>query len=128
MCGGIQCRTDNARVPSAATQIPPQIVADLLLGWIWYFVQQRVGHEYHVRRAKAALKGCLIEKRNLNGIEFAPVCQSLNRQNICPLAGDREGETRESRCAIYVNGAGSTLADPAPVFCSREEFIFTQDV
>lgn len=81
--------------------------------------EKRDGIEDHGRRAKTALDRAVLDKRLLNGMEFAPLRNSLDRCDFFSFGLDGQKQTGQHGFSIQENGATTAVADIAAPFCAR---------
>ncbi len=80
LLGGANC-AENIRVTAAATEIPRQIFAHLVVCRIGVLIEESLDGENKSWCAVAALQGALFDERLLNGVKLLALAQSLNGDN-----------------------------------------------
>src|SRR4051795_11366555 len=84
---------DDLVVACAAAKIAGNTLLNLRFGWLRMFFEQfRPGHQ-ESRRAVTALYRTLINKRCLNGVQFALVAQPLDRNDFRAVRARRCNHT-----------------------------------
>ena len=77
------------------------------------FVEQSFHRHDHAGGAEAALKGLVVEKSLLHGIDPAVLRETFDRQHILALDVARKGEARADGLAVDQYRAGTADADAA---------------
>ena len=76
-------------------------------------VQQSFHRHDHAGGAEAALKGLVLEKSLLHGIELAVLRETFDRQHVFAFDVGREGEAGADGFAVDQYGAGTADPDTA---------------
>src|SRR5215510_1301238 len=113
--GCVLNRLNDLGVARAATEIAGKSKTDLLFGGVGIFIQKRLGHHQHSRRAIAALSAAVLNKSFLDGMEFRADLQAFNRCNIRAVELAGKNQARVDRLAVEQNGARAAIAGTAPL-------------
>src|SRR5450759_1325785 len=107
LAGRVLDGLDDLDVTRAAAQMADHSCADIVLAWIWIFVQQRLSGEDEARRAKSALYAALLHERFLDLIENTTFGETFDRLDVLALRLHGEIEAGVDRLAVDENRASA---------------------
>ena len=112
---------------SAAAQVALQVRHDRITRGAWRRAQKRFGTQEHSRGAEAALKCAMIDKRLLQGVQFAVAGKSLDREHLFSRDVLERRDAGAHRFAIDDYGTGAARALAASVLGAGERKIGAQN-
>src|SRR4029077_15968727 len=94
---GIQHRFLYFHIATATAEIACQVGPHLLGARCWGLFKQTLRAQDKAGRAIGTLKSVVIDKRLLNGMQFAGLCQSFDGENLFSFRQSREQKARACR-------------------------------
>src|SRR5688572_4863658 len=110
-------RFDDFRVRRAAAKIAREVVANVVILRIGYFLEKLPRHKDESRRTEAALESAAFDKRFLHRVEVRAV---LDGDDFRAVDKCREIETARDRAAIHEHRAAAAQSLPAAFACAGE--------
>ena len=112
-------RFPDPRIGAAPADIGNRLI-DRIIVRVGIRRQQGSHTHDHARLAIAALRDLFIDPGLLHGMQPILASQSFDRRDRFALQVRNRQYARSNRLAIDVDGAGTALRNPAPVFCASE--------
>ena len=102
--------------------------ADLLVGGLRRFVEQRACRHDVARNADAALQRRLVDERLLHRMQRGGAGEAFDGADLGAVAQRGELQARRDRLAVHDHGARAAGADAAAVLGARHVQVFPQHV
>src|SRR5437762_3034083 len=118
LCRGSLNRLNDLGVTRAAAEIARERKPNLFLRGVLVFVQKRLGHHQHARRAVAALRAAFLNECLLHGMQVGTNLQTLDGYDVRAVQLTRKDKTGVHRLTIQKHGTGTTVARSAAFFRS----------
>ena len=113
---GALYRLNLAHVTGAAAQDGVQRLADLGLGWVSVFLQERLGGQDLRRGAETALNGARLDKGLLDRVQFLVLAYPFQGYDLCPSHSRGFNLATADWFPIQEHGANAAVAIPAAIF------------
>ena len=68
----------------------------------------------------ATLKSVTLDKRRLNGVQFAPICETLNARDFLSLGHHRQSKARQNSSSVEVDSTRTALTLVASLLRPRQ--------
>src|SRR5262245_38858113 len=100
-------------------------MTDVVCRWLRVPFQEFLGHQNKSRRAKAALKGAILDERLLDRMKLVAAGESFDRHHFTSVDKGREIQASAHGQAIYERRAAATQSLPAAFSTSEQTEITT---
>src|ERR1041385_8592044 len=87
---GVLDRLDDVDVAGAATEVPRDRLADVVLGRLGVLREERAAGHHHARRAEAALQAVLLPEALLDRVELVSLLEPLDGVDLAAVGLDGE--------------------------------------